>query len=146
MKKESLKWIIVIVVVLAVAAVSLFSCSGNDRMSAVSEDGVWEAYAMETTEDGQKAWRGVVVYNGDNPEDIKNVRTQVCINGKKGKYIKRQLTEAGTLGIQKSDAGGEKEFYIFMKAQKQKPASVSVKVKWKEKGTTRVEKMWLIGK
>lgn len=148
MKKETWKWIVAVVLVVVVCAVALIGC-GHDSdgpMKAVSEDGRWEAYSMETSDDGQKAWRGVVVFKGENPEKIQNVRTQVCINGMKFKYVKRKLVEAGTLGVKKGDAGGEKQFYIFMKAQEKRPASVSVKVKWKEDGATRVEKMWLITK
>ncbi|MBR3785289.1 MAG: hypothetical protein IKJ77_02675 [Firmicutes bacterium] len=145
MKKETLKWVIAIVVVLAAVVFVFSQCGRADGPTrAVSEDGRWEAYAMETKEGGETAWRGVVVYKGENPEKIQNVRTQVCINGMKYKYTKRQLKEAGTLGVKKSDAGGEKEFYIFMKGSKERPASLSVRVKWKEKGKVHVEKMWLV--
>lgn len=145
MKKETLKWIVVIVLVVVVGAVVLSQCGRHDGpMKAVSEDGKWEAYAMETTDGGETAWRGVVVYKGENPEKIKNVRTQSCINGVKRKFTKRQLVDAGTLGVKKSNAGGEKQFYIFLKGEKERPASLSVKVKWKEGGATHVEKMWMI--
>lgn len=143
MKKETLKWIIVVFVVLAGIA-ALFGCSLGNDMKAVSEDGRWEAYAMETTHEGQKAWRGVVVYKGENPEKIKNVRTQVCVNGIKKDFVKRKLQDSGALGVKKSDAGGQDQFYIFLKGREEKPASLSVKVKWKEGKKTCVEKMWLI--
>jgi len=144
MKKETLKWVIVVGVVLVIAAVLLFGCSGGEDMKAVSEDGKWEAYAMETTVDGQKAWRGAVVYKGEKPEKIKNVRTQVCVNGIKKDFVKRKLKDKGTLGIRKADVGGADQFYLFMKGREAKPASLSVKVKWKEGKKNHVEKLWLI--
>ena len=145
MKKATWKWVIVIVV-LVVAGMILLNQCGRDTgpLKAVSENERWEAYVMETTDGGETAWRGVVVYKGEHPEEIKNVRTQVCINGNKYKFTKRELKDAGTLGVKKSAAGGSDQFYIFMKAQKERPASVSVKVKWKEAGATQVEKLWLI--
>ncbi|MBR4020056.1 MAG: hypothetical protein IKI99_01980 [Firmicutes bacterium] len=147
MKKETLKWIVLIIVVLIAGVFVISRCGQSDgSLKAVSEDSRWEAYAMETTDGGEKAWRGVVVYKGENPEKIQNVRTQVCINGIRNKYTKRQLQEAGTLGVKKSDAGGEEEFYIFMKGRKERPASLSVKVKWKENGAVHVEKMWMVTK
>ena len=144
MKKETLKWIGVIVVVLAIGIGALICFGGGGDMQAVSEDGKWEAYAMETTDEGETAWRGVIVYKGENPEKIKNVRTQAGINGIKKDYVKRKLKDAGTLGVKKSDAGGADQFYVFMKKRTEKPASLSVKVKWKEGKKTYVEKMWLI--
>ena len=147
MRKETWKWIVAILVVVVISVFVLGRCGDSDGpMEAVSENGCWEAYAMETTDNGENAWRGVVVYKGEHPEEIKNVRTQVCINGKKYKYVKRQLAEAGTLGIKKSEAGGEKEFYVFLKGVEVRPASLSVKVKWREGGANHVEKMWLITK
>lgn len=143
MKKKTLKWIAVILVVMAAGLVVLFGCRG-DGMKAVSEDGRWEAYAMETMDEGQKAWRGVIVYKGEKPEKIKNVRTQACINGIKKDYVKRTLKESGTLGIKKSDIGGQDQFYVFLKSREEKPASLSVKVKWKEGKKNCVEKMFLI--
>ncbi len=147
MKKETLKWVVVIVVVVLVGIVVLTQCSRDGgNLKAVSEDGCWEAYAMETTDGGETAWRGVVVYKGEKPEKIKNVRTQSCVNGIKTKYVKRQLKEAGTLGVKKSAAGGEDQFYIFLKGKEERPASLSVKVKWEEGGKTCVEKMWMVTK
>lgn len=147
MKKETWKWIVAVLVVGIIGVFVLTRCDNdNGPMKAVSENERWEAYAMETMDNGTKAWRGVVVYKGEHPDEIKNVRTQVCINGKKYKYVKRQLTEAGTLGVKKADAGGAKEFYVFLKGAEVRPASLSVKVKWREGGATHVEKMWLIAK
>lgn len=145
MKKETLKWVIAIGVVLAVGVTVFFGCGrSGDGMEAVSEDGRWEAYALETTAEGNRGWRGVVVYKGEEPENIQDVRTQVCVNGAKEKYVKRQLSEAGTLGIKRSRAGGEKQFYVFLEGMEKKPASLSVKVKWTENDTVCTEKMWLI--
>ena len=145
MKKETWKWIAAVVLVIVVGVVVLNQCGrDNGPMKAVSENGNWEAYVMETTDGGEKAWRGVVVYKGEHPEEIKNVRTQRCVNGIKKKFTKRELKDAGTLGVKKSDAGGQDQFYIFMTGDKERPASVSVKVKWKEAGANHVEKMWLI--
>lgn len=142
MKKKTSKWIVAILVVVAVGVGALVV--GGHGMKAVSEDGRWEAYAMETTYEGQTAWRGVVVYKGEKPKKIKNVRTQVCINGVKKDYVKRKLQDNGTLGVKKSDAGGADQFYVFMKKRTEKPASLSVKVKWKEGKKNCVEKMFLI--
>jgi len=40
--------------------------------------------------------------------------------------------------------GGADQFYLFMKGREAKPASLSVKVKWKEGKKNHVEKLWLI--
>lgn len=141
--KKNLKWLIIGVVVLAVVAVVL-GCRGNGTMKAVSEDGNWEAYAFETTLDGKAVWAGAVVYCGETPKKIKNVRTQRCVNGIKGDYVKRKLKDAGSEHIGRGDIGGADQYYLFMKSREEKPNSLSVKVKWKEKGTTKVEKLWLI--
>ena len=141
--KKNLKWII-IGIVIVIAAVALFSCRDKGTMEAVSEDGLWEAYGFETTLDGKQVWAGAVVYKGDNLKQIKNVRTQRCVNGVKGDFVKRSLKDSGEEHVGRGDVGGASQYYLFMKSYEQKPNSLSVKVKWKEKGVTKVEKLWLI--
>jgi len=142
-KKLNVKWLIIGAILIA-AVVFAFGCRDEGIMKAVSEDGAWEAYAFETKLDGKTVWAGAIVYKGDNPDAIKNVRTQRCVNGIKGDFVKRGLKDSGTEHIAKGDVGGASQHYIFMKSREEKPNSLSVKVKWKEKGKTKVEKMWLI--
>jgi len=146
MKKQYYKWTFAVGAIIVITIGLFIGCSGGEQMKAVSEDGRWEAFAVETTVDGVKAWRGVVAYDGDHLEKIKGVRTQACINGVKQKYVKRNLEESGTLGVKRSQAGGKKEFYIFLEGTKEQPASLSAKIKWKENGENCVEKLWLISK
>lgn len=141
--KKNLKWLIIGVVVVVVA-IGIFACGGKGTMEAVSEDGLWEAYAFETKADGKTVWTGAVVYKGEKPKSIKNVRTQRCVNGIKGDFVKRKLKDAGAENVAKSDVGGADQYYLFMTNREEKPNSLSVKVKWKEKGVTKVEKLWLI--
>lgn len=141
--KKNMKWVILgVIVVIAIAVV--IGCRDKGTMEAVSEDGAWEAYAFETKEDGKTVWTGAVVYKGEKADVIENVRTQRCINGVKGKFVKRTLREAGSDTIGKGDIGGADQYYLFMKGREKKPNSLSVKVKWKEKGVTKIEKLWLI--
>jgi hypothetical protein len=60
------------------------------------------------------------------------------------KFIKRTLKDAGTNGVGRSDIGGADKYYLFMAGDEKKPVSLSVKVKWKEKGTIKSEKLWLL--
>ncbi len=142
-KKLSVKWLIIGVVVV-VAVIFAFGCREKGTMEAVSEDGLWEAYAFETKLEGKTVWAGAIVYKGENPDEITNVRTQRCVNGIKGDYVKRTLKESGAEHIDKAHVGGAKQHYVFMKSREEKPNSLSVKVKWKENGKTKIEKMWLI--
>lgn len=145
MKKNKLNVKLLIIGVILIAAVVLaFGCREKGTMEAVSEDGLWEAYAFETKLDGKTVWAGAVVYKGENPEAIKNVRTQRCVNGIKGDFVKRTLKESGSEHIAKGDVGGADQHYVFLKSREEKPNSLSVKIKWKEKGKNKVEKMWLI--
>ena len=143
MLKERMKWIIAGIVVIVLILI-IIGAREKGTMEAVSVDGKWEAYAMETTNEGETLWRGVVVYRGENPDDIEQVQTQSCVNGVKEDYVKRELKESGTLGVKKSAAGGAKKFYVFMSGKEQKPKSLSVKIRWKEKDQNEVEKLWLI--
>lgn len=141
--KKNLKWIILAVVLVA-AVILVFGCREKGTMEAVSEDGLWEAYAFESKEDGKNVWKGAVVYTGENPDNIKNVRTQRGVNGVMKKFAKRALKEAGTDGVKSSDIGGADYYYTFMVGDEKKPVSLSVKVKWKEDGKTKTEKLWLL--
>ena len=141
--KKNLKWIILAVVLVA-AVILVFGCREKGTMEAVSEDGLWEAYAFESKEEGKNVWKGAVVYTGENPENIKNVRTQRGVNGVMKKFTKRTLKEAGTDGVKSADIGGADYYYTFMVGDEKKPVSLSVKVKWKEDGKTKTEKLWLL--
>ena len=141
--KKYLKWIVLGVIILA-AVILAFGCREKGTMEAVSEDGLWKAYAFETKEDGKKVWKGALVYTGENPDEIKNVRTQRGVNGVRKAFVKRTLKDAGTNGVGRSDIGGEDKYYLFMAGDEKKPVSLSVKVKWKEKGTIKSEKLWLL--
>ena len=143
MLKKIWKWILIAVVVVVVIIVAL-GCRDKGTMEAVSEDGTWAAYAFETKVDGKTVWTGALVYTGDKPKKIKNVRTQRCVNGVKGDFVKRSLKDSGTANISKGDVGGADQYYVFMPKRETKPNSLSVKVKWKEGKKTKVEKLWLI--
>lgn len=141
--KERAKWIIIAVILILIIVLAM-GCRDKGTMKAVSEDGLWEAYAFEVKENGETFWKGALVYTGDNAEEIKNVRTQRGVNGKMGDFVKRVLKEAGTEEVQSGDIGGAKQYYVFMKNVEEKPNSLSVKVKWKEKDKQKVEKLWLL--
>lgn len=141
--KERVKWIVLAAVLILIIVLAV-GCRDKGTMKAVSEDGAWTAYAFEVKEDGDTVWKGALVYTGDNEDKIKNVRTQRGVNGKMYKFGKRSLQEAGTDGIDKGDIGGAPQYYLFSKGIAEKPNSLSVKVKWKEEGKQKVEKLWLL--
>jgi hypothetical protein len=141
--KKSWKWIVIALVIIVLAVVAL-GCREKGTMEAVSEDGTWKAYAFETKVDGKTVWTGALVYSGDKPKKIKNVRTQRCVNGIKGDFVKRGLKDSGSANIGRGDIGGADQYYVFMPKRDTKPNSLSVKVKWKEGKKNKVEKLWLI--